>query len=355
MCNSNGACRKASGVMCPSYRVTRDEQDVTRGRATALRLALTGQLGPDALTSDALYETLDLCVSCKACKRECPTGVDMARMKIEVSRARVEKFGLTVHDRRSGICRVTRLTRRGCIGSLICAMSSRRGKWSETIAGFSSGRTLPKWRADWFRDEMSASAACGGGREGAGSQESRTGPLLDRFAIRPPPQAGEAKSVCPPIHSIAIRAREDRRRDQGALGRRLSGAFRLPTEWNVRCVAAAPSSPSARWTRRAGRTRVRLRRSRLTPPEAVPVIGLEPSCLFSFRDEIPSLVKSESARKSPIMRCCLRSFWRGRCNRQARPQTRADEKTGAAARPLSSKIFRHDGRGRGDAEAHSRS
>ncbi|MFL5059925.1 MAG: FAD-binding and (Fe-S)-binding domain-containing protein, partial [Xanthobacteraceae bacterium] len=84
MCNNNGACRKtAGGVMCPSYRVTREERDVTRGRANSLRLAITGQLGGDALTSDEMAETMQLCVSCKGCRHECPTGVDMARMKIE--------------------------------------------------------------------------------------------------------------------------------------------------------------------------------------------------------------------------------------------------------------------------------
>jgi Fe-S oxidoreductase len=76
--------------MCPSYRVTRDERDVTRGRANTLRLAISGQLGPDALASDEMAETLKLCVSCKACRRECPTGVDMARMKIEVTMSAVE-------------------------------------------------------------------------------------------------------------------------------------------------------------------------------------------------------------------------------------------------------------------------
>src|SRR5262249_15316964 len=84
MCNNNGACRSLGpGVMCPSYRATREEKDVTRGRANTLRLAMTGQLGADALTSEAIADTLKLCVSCKACRRECPTGVDMARMKIE--------------------------------------------------------------------------------------------------------------------------------------------------------------------------------------------------------------------------------------------------------------------------------
>ena len=70
-----------------------NERDVTRGRANTLRLALSGQLGPDALTSDEMMETLKLCVSCKACRRECPTGVDMAKMKIEVLAARAAKYG----------------------------------------------------------------------------------------------------------------------------------------------------------------------------------------------------------------------------------------------------------------------
>jgi ferredoxin len=90
MCNNNGACRKLEGgVTCPSYRATRNEKDATRGRANPLRLAISGQLGPDALSSDAMMDTLKLCVSCKACRHECPTGVDMAKMKIEVLAARV--------------------------------------------------------------------------------------------------------------------------------------------------------------------------------------------------------------------------------------------------------------------------
>ncbi len=100
MCNNNGACRKLEGgVMCPSYRATRDEKDVTRGRANTLRLAISGQLGPGALASDDMMDTLKLCVSCKACRHECPTGVDMAKMKIEVLAARVAKHGLSLRDR----------------------------------------------------------------------------------------------------------------------------------------------------------------------------------------------------------------------------------------------------------------
>ena len=100
MCNNNGACRAlGAGVMCPSFRATREEKDLTRGRANTLRLALSGQLGPDALTSDAMAETMRLCVGCKACRRECPAGVDMARMKIEVSHHHARRHGLRLHER----------------------------------------------------------------------------------------------------------------------------------------------------------------------------------------------------------------------------------------------------------------
>ncbi len=100
MCNNNGHCRKFdAGTMCPSYRVTKDEQHVTRGRANTLRLAISGQLGEEGLASDDVKDTLDLCVSCKGCKRDCPTGVDMAKFKIEARAARVKRHGLRLRDR----------------------------------------------------------------------------------------------------------------------------------------------------------------------------------------------------------------------------------------------------------------
>jgi FAD/FMN-containing dehydrogenase/Fe-S oxidoreductase len=100
MCNNNGHCRKFdAGTMCPSYRVTKDEQHVTRGRANTLRLALSGQLGNDGLASIEVKETLDLCVSCKGCKRDCPTGVDMAKMKIEARAAWARKHGVRLREK----------------------------------------------------------------------------------------------------------------------------------------------------------------------------------------------------------------------------------------------------------------
>src|SRR5262249_92689 len=103
MCNNNGACRKLEGGgMCPSYRPSAAEKEGTGGRAKRLGLAISGQLGADALASDEMMETLKLCVSCKACRHECPTGVDMARMKIEVLAARAASHGLSLRDRLVG-------------------------------------------------------------------------------------------------------------------------------------------------------------------------------------------------------------------------------------------------------------
>jgi len=100
MCNNNGHCRKFdTGNMCPSFRATGDEQHLTRGRANTLRLAISGQLGAQALVSDAMRETLDLCVSCKGCRRECPTGVDMSRMKIEFQHHYGKRHGISLRQK----------------------------------------------------------------------------------------------------------------------------------------------------------------------------------------------------------------------------------------------------------------
>src|SRR5947209_7425795 len=150
MCNNNGACRTlAGGVMCPSYRVTRDERDVTRGRANTLRLAITGQLGAGALAADEMAETMKLCVSCKACRRECPTGVDMARMKIEVQAARLAKRGLSLHERVLGyLPRYAPLAAKWPRLANMRNNVARLRQWSERYAGLSARRNLPRWRGD---------------------------------------------------------------------------------------------------------------------------------------------------------------------------------------------------------------
>ncbi len=152
MCNNNGFCRKFdAGAMCPSYRVTRDEKHLTRGRANTLRLALSGQLGANALASPALYEAMELCVSCKGCKRECPTGVDMARMKIEVLHQRRKTHPLTLRERL-----VADLPRYAPLASRLAGLMNLRDRLpgmaraSERLVGLAARRTLPVWRRDPF-------------------------------------------------------------------------------------------------------------------------------------------------------------------------------------------------------------
>ncbi len=153
MCNNNGHCRKFdSGTMCPSYRVTRDEQHVTRGRANSLRLALSGQLGTNALASRELYDTLALCVSCKGCKRECPTGVDMAAMKVEFLHEYHRHHSRSLHDRL--VAHLPRYARAAARLAPVLNLRDRvpaLAKLSQSVAGFAAGRTLPKWRRDYFR------------------------------------------------------------------------------------------------------------------------------------------------------------------------------------------------------------
>jgi Fe-S oxidoreductase len=271
MCNNNGACRALKGgVMCPSYRVTRDERDVTRGRANTLRLAITGQLGPDAFTSDEMAATLKLCVSCKACRRECPTGVDMARMKIEVLRARAEKFGLSLHDRLVGY-----LPRYAPYAARLAWLMNLRdrlpgaAKLSEAIAGFSAARSLPKWRPDWFKDEPRA------GTQRTGRDVVLFADTFNRYFERENIDAASAVLA--------------------AAGYQVHFAAPADGGRPLCCGRTFLSIGKVKEARQEAERTL----SALAPyvADGIPVIGLEPSCLFSFRDEIPSLVKTDTARQ----------------------------------------------------------
>ena len=164
MCNNNGHCRKFdAGTMCPSYRVTRDEKHLTRGRANTLRLALSGQLegikAEDALASDAVREALDLCVGCKGCKRDCPTGVDMAKMKVEFLHHYKARHGYTFKDKL-----VAYLPDYAPWASRLAPLLNLRDKipglaaLSEKLCGLSAKRTLPQWKTQTFFNSAPASA-----------------------------------------------------------------------------------------------------------------------------------------------------------------------------------------------------
>jgi Fe-S oxidoreductase len=282
MCNNNGACRKQTGVMCPSYMVTRNERDVTRGRANALRLAITGQLGSDAFASDDMAETMKLCVSCKGCRRECPTGVDMARMKIEVQAARVAQRGLSLHDRLVGY-----LPRYAPYAAKVPWLMNLRdalpgaAKVSELLAGFSASRPLPRWRSDVFREDSS--------------------------------WPGSSRPSTPSLPKQDVDARDKRGHDEVVLFADTFNRYFEPENLDaaVSVLTAAgytvhmPSPADGSRPLCCGRTFLSVglvdeaRReaertlAALAPfaERGVPIVGLEPSCVFGFRDEIPAMIR----------------------------------------------------------------
>jgi FAD/FMN-containing dehydrogenase/Fe-S oxidoreductase len=148
MCNNNGHCRKFdTGTMCPSFRATGDEAHLTRGRANTLRLALSGQLG-DAAHAE-VKAALDLCVSCKGCKRECPTGVDMARMKIEWLAQERRRRAPSLRER--AIAYLPRYAPWAVRAAPLANAATRalRGR-----LGFTTRRALPAWRSNYFVDRV---------------------------------------------------------------------------------------------------------------------------------------------------------------------------------------------------------
>jgi Fe-S oxidoreductase len=260
MCNNNGTCRGFdAGVMCPSFRVTGDEEHVTRGRANTLRLALTGQLGADAMASDAVADAMRLCVSCKACRRECPTGVDMAKMKIEVLAARAEVNGLKLRDHL-----VAELPRIAPLASRLSALFNRRNgspalRRIGARVGFTAERALPSWRRDRFRDEETDAAPA-----------TRDVLLLaDTFNRYFEPE--NLRAALRVLRAAGIRAM-------------------LPAGRSLCCGRTYLSAGMIDRAREvAKRTLAALRGD-------LPVIGLEPSCLFTLKDEFPSLLPGAESR-----------------------------------------------------------
>jgi len=275
MCNNNGACRKLKGgVMCPSYRVTRDERDVTRGRANTLRLALSGQLGADALSSDEMRDTMRLCVSCKACKRECPTGVDMAKMKIEVLAARARVHGHSVHDRL-----VAHLPRYAPIAHTFRGIVNFRNRWpllarlTESITGFAADRQLPTWSATPFKGSARPSW-----KAPADGTDTRDVVLLaDTFNrwfepdnLRNARRVLEAAGYC-----VYVAA--------------------LPGERKLCCGRTYLATGMLEQARHEAQRMV----DALQPwaDRGVPIVGLEPSCLLTLRDEYPVLLPGAEVDK----------------------------------------------------------
>ena len=280
MCNNNGTCRKmAGGTMCPSWRATQDEQHVTRGRANTLRLAISGQLGPDAFTSPEMKETLDLCVSCKGCKRDCPTGVDMARMKVEFLHHYHAKHGLPLKERL-----IAFLPRYAPLAARLAPLMNLRdrnpllAKLSESWLGFSARRSLPVWRRPWREAGGPAdpSAVRGDGRDIV-----LFGDTFNRYFERENLEAAE--------------------RVLGAGGYRL---HRVAARDGARPLCCGRTFLSAGLVEEA-RTEARRTLDALAPfvAKGARIVGLEPSCLMSFRDEFAALLPK--AEVEPLAKATL--------------------------------------------------
>ena len=330
MCNNNGACRKLeAGVMCPSYRATRNEKDVTRGRANTLRLAISGQLGPDALSSDEMMDTLKLCVSCKACRHECPTGVDMAKMKIEVLAARVAKHGLSLRDRLVGY-----LPHYAALASRVAPLANWRNNSPllrtlfEKVAGISAQRALPAWRRDVFKPDSET-----------------TGPADGREVV---------------LFADTFNRAFEREN--------LDAALRVLVEGGYRVHVPKPADGGRPLC--CGRTflsvglvdQARAELDRLVTTYApfalrgVPIVGLEPSCLLTLRDELLSLRADDDCKERQCAGAVVRGISgpRGR-GRPPAAAARSCRPESIGAWPLPSEILRRVPTGRAGASAHSRS
>jgi len=267
MCNGVGVCRKKlEGTMCPSYMATLDEEHSTRGRANALRTVLSGQIPQSEFTGRRLFEVLDLCLECKACKAECPSNVDMAKLKYEFLAHYYRANGLPLRNRLFG--RIADLSRWGSrVAPLVNWLNGLEvSRWLlERFVGIDRRRPLPRLASTTFLDWFS--------RHTPGNGVGARGTVLlfhDTFTTYHTPE-------------VAIAATR--------LLERLGYRVELAEKW---CCGRPLISKGMLGEAQA---HARLNVSALGPfaLRGVPIVGLEPSCLLTLRDEYPDLIRDETA------------------------------------------------------------
>ncbi len=267
MCTGVGHCRKtSSGTMCPSYMATRDEEHSTRGRANALRMAMSGKLGPNGLTSHRLYQVLDLCLECKACKMECPSNVDMAKLKSEFLAHYHIQHGLPLKTRLvSGLRETAEQTSRfPRLANFVIGTPIAR--WLlEKLAGIDRRRNLPilarQTFAKWFREHHRPT-------QSSGTRE-HVALFADTFVNFYEPRVGIAATRL--LEELGYRVLLA---DIGCCGRPLISSGQLE-----------------RAKKRGDRLLKRL--SQYTAKH-IPVVVLEPSCFSAFEDEYLDLLQDQN-------------------------------------------------------------
>ncbi|MFQ5415066.1 MAG: FAD-binding and (Fe-S)-binding domain-containing protein, partial [Phycisphaerae bacterium] len=271
MCSGVGQCRqKLVGTMCPSYMATLDERDTTRARANALRIALSNRGLLDGLDDPHVADVMDLCVSCKACKSECPTGVDMARLKAEY---------LSHRNLRHGVSRRARFIA-GLPGA--AAIAARVPRLANLIAGsgpirayierrFGLDRRIPppalaaaSFRS-WFKKHLRA-------RDDRHAPRGRVVYFVDTWTNFFCPEVGIAAVTLLEAAGYSVVCPNTVCCGRPAISQGMLGVARHLAETNVRTLA--------RFAR-----------------EQVPIVGTEPSCILTFVDEIPQLVRYNAAKR----------------------------------------------------------
>ncbi len=269
MCNGMGACRKLTGTMCPSFMATRDEEHSTRGRANLLRAALSGKLPEGTVTDKRLYEAMDLCLECKACKSECESGVDMAKLKYEFLdnyyKANKRPF------RSKFFAHIARYSRTGSKFAPLANLgaASPLGRLlSKTILGVHPNRELPKLATttltQWFNYRHTARVQ--------GTRKGTVALFNDTFMNYNYPEIGIA----------AVELLE-------AAGYQVQLA-------NAECCGR-PMISKGMLNEAASQARYNVDRLYPFADQGVPIIGCEPSCLLTFRDEYPEFCRDDRAAK----------------------------------------------------------
>jgi FAD/FMN-containing dehydrogenase/Fe-S oxidoreductase len=293
-CSGIGECRKSlAGTMCPSYMATRDECDSTRGRANALRMALaTGGSGL-RLGDRELESVLGLCLECKACKSECPTGVDMARLKAEFLHRVHETNGTTLRTRL--LARPDRLGRWGCRLTPVSnwLVQSRAARWlAERLLGISRHRTPPRfhrrtfeaWHAERRASRSGGSKPAEADAQGSGVPSRPPGPavvFVDTFTNYFEPEIGIAATELLELAGFDVAA--------------FAGFC---------CGRPLISQGLLREARERGAATVD--RLHLIANAGASILFCEPSCLSALRDDVPALLRGEERRRAEaVARACM--------------------------------------------------
>jgi len=267
MCNGVGVCRKKlEGTMCPSYMATRDEEHSTRGRANALRAVLSGRVPAADFTGRRLYEVMDLCLECKACKAECPANVDMAKLKYEFLSHYHAANGLPLRNRFFG--RIELASRMGSRVAPLANRLTRLGsvRWLlEKALGIDRRRPLPRLAGQtftaWFRSHTAP----------AGAPRGEVVLFHDTFVTYNQPEIGRAAVSLLEAAGYHVRLVDKKCCGRPLISKGMLDQARAHAAWNV---------------------------ERLRPhaEDGVPIVGLEPSCLLTLRDEYVDLLRTDAAR-----------------------------------------------------------